>query len=138
GGTLAIDRVGSPASPVAKVGLTNGVLQFDVAAGLTNLVGGALVTGGDSNVVEVATLPVIGGFPAQFPLITYSNSIGGLGYNFVLGAIPPGATAYLSNNAANSSIDLVVTFYGIPDSFLTWNGNASGDWDVESGNWKNN
>jgi len=61
--------------------------------------------------VTSLTLNVTGSVSvAQYPLIRYQGSIGGGGYGVVsLGTLPPEVSAYLSNNTANSSIDLVVT-----------------------------
>jgi len=50
--------------------------------------------------------------PAQIPLIEYTNVIGGAGFNFVLGDLVSGFSGYLSNNVANSSVDLV--FVSLP------------------------
>ena len=134
------NTAGSPALPVAIFAVTNSSLQFNVAAGATNFVATTLFTGGSSNAINIASLPVISSVPTQFPLIQYSGAIGGAGFNFVLGSLPSDAIylGYLSNNLASHSVDLVITSYVVPDSFLTWNGISSGDWDTETGNWKNN
>jgi autotransporter-associated beta strand protein len=132
--------VTNSAGSIASILLTNSTLQFSVANGLTNLVATTLTTGGSSNVINIASLPITGPFPAQYTLLKYSGAIGGAGYNFVLGSLATGpfCTTYLSNNVINSSVDLVVIDCGVADTFLTWNGNISGDWDSETPNWKNN
>src|SRR5262249_32290333 len=132
--------VTNSAGPIANLSLTNATLQFSLANGLTNLVAGTLTTGGVSNRIDIASLPIAGPFPAQYTLIKYSGPIGGAGYNFVLGTMPLGqfCSGYLSNNVTNSSLDLVVVNCGVADTFLTWNGDISGDWDTETPNWKNN
>src|ERR1017187_3151945 len=106
-GVLAITGlVGTPATPVGTVALTNATLQFSVDTVTTNLVASNLTTGGNSNVISLATLPAAS-VPVQVPLIEYTNVIGGAGFNFVLGSLIPGYGGYLSNNVANSSVDLV-------------------------------
>jgi hypothetical protein len=46
----------------------------------------------------------------QFPLISYTGSIGGSGYPALnLTSLPAGVGGYLSNNVANFSVDLVIT-----------------------------
>lgn len=135
GGTFAVASIGSLSAPLTKLALTNSTLQFSVAAGVTNCATTNLICGGSSNVISILSLP---GGAAQYVLIQYSGVIGGAGYNFTLGTIPMGAQGYLSNNVANASVDLVVTNYTIPDSFLTWDGDFSGGWDTETANWKNN
>jgi autotransporter-associated beta strand protein len=128
------------AGPIANLSLTNSALQFSVANGVTNLVATTLMTGGVSNRIDIASLPITSPFPAQYALLKYSGPIAGAGYNFVLGNLATGlfCTAYLSNNLVNGSVDLVVLNCGVADTFLTWNGDISGDWDTETPNWKNN
>src|SRR5204863_2266169 len=51
--------------------------------------------------------------PTQLTLIKYSGSIAGSGYNFGFGATAPppsGFGAFLSNNVAGHSVDLVLPF----------------------------
>ena len=72
-----------------------------------------------------------GGFAlGQYPLIKYySGAIGGDGYDGItLGGMPSRAEGYLSNNLAESSIDLVVTNL----SAAKWNGNVNGNWDINA------
>jgi len=105
--------VGAPAAPVGKVALTNATLQFSAEASTANMVASNLITGGSSNVINIAALPTAFN-PAQTPLIEYSNVIGGAGFNFVLGGLVSGFSGHLSNNVANSSVDLV--FVSLPTS----------------------
>jgi autotransporter-associated beta strand protein len=69
----------------------------------------------------------------QFPLIKYAT-LGGNGFaGFSLGNYQPHVSAYLSNNTANSSIDLVVTANNDP---LKWAA-GSGVWDIGlTANWQ--
>lgn len=69
----------------------------------------------------------------QFPLIKYAGTIGGDGGGaFVLGVLEPHAQGYISNNLANSSIDLVVTNITQP---IKWAA-GTGVWDIAgSFNW---
>jgi autotransporter-associated beta strand protein len=70
----------------------------------------------------------------QFPLIKYTGTLGGDGFSALnLATLPPHILAYLSNNVASQSIDLVVTNITQP---LKW---AVGDgvWDIGlTANWK--
>ena len=70
----------------------------------------------------------------QFPLIQYQSQDGTLGNNsFVAGSLPTGfASASLSNNAANSSIDLVLT-----STPLRWTAQVNNNWDTTTSNWMN-
>ncbi len=69
---------------------------------------------------------------SQFPLIKYSSKTGsGV---FVSGPLPLGVSGFLSNNIANSSVDLVVTSVNVP----RWEGLAGGTWDLSgTTNWIN-
>ena len=69
----------------------------------------------------------------QFPLVKYL-ALGGDGFAALsLGTIQPHTVAYLSNNVANSSIDLVVTANNQPLKWAT----GSGAWDLNTtANWK--
>jgi len=110
-GQLVISNTaGTSGSPINNMTVTNATLRFSVTFGRTNLTAGTLTTGGTSNRIDIASLPSISVFPAQFSLIKYTAPMRGAGYNFVLGSMPPGPAygAYLSNNAANASVDLVV------------------------------
>ena len=68
----------------------------------------------------------------QFPLIKYGSQTGS--GSFVLGSTPFGVVASISNNVANSSIDLVITSVNAP----RWEGQAGGNWDIGlTTNWIN-
>jgi|GEM_PF-3791557 len=75
-----------------------------------------------TNLVTMGTVYVnVTGFglaEGQFTLIDYDGAIGGDGYSFVSNSLPPGVSGYLSNNLANSSVDLVIT--AVPS--LVWRG----------------
>lgn len=111
-GTLILtNTAGSPAKGLTTLTLTNSALQLNVTSA-TNIVVTNLVTGGATNLITIATAAVLPVYPAQVALIAYSSAgIGGAGYNFgldtsTLPASAPGA--YLSNNVAGKSIDLVL------------------------------
>ena len=82
------------------------------------------------------TVNIYGGSPALgvFPLIKYTNSLTGTGFPaFSLGLMPLRTTGYLSNDTANTSIDLVVTNISEPLDWAT----TSGTWDIAgTANWK--
>jgi autotransporter-associated beta strand protein len=86
---------------------------------------------GTNNTLGFTTAnPAIG----QFPFIKYS-AVGGLdGFAGLKLSPPAGITAHLSNNVANSSIDIVIS--GIPA--LVWQGTPSGNWTIGgAANWLN-
>ncbi|TAK94400.1 MAG: hypothetical protein EPO07_16750 [Verrucomicrobia bacterium] len=110
GGTLTVSNtVASPAKGLTTLSLTASTLELNVT-GLTNIFASSLVTGGVTNVLKLH-LAAFTSFPTQLTLIKYSGSIAGAGYNFGFGAYTPPDSApgaYLSNNVANHSVDLVL------------------------------
>ena len=94
------------ASGLFVMTMTNSVLGLNITdTSLKGLVQ-TLTTGGTSNLVQLASVPVFVNYPAQIALIKYTT-LNGTGFNF--GLTNPPATApgaFLSNNLANKSIDL--------------------------------
>jgi autotransporter-associated beta strand protein len=68
----------------------------------------------------------------QFPLIKYSTASGVGSGSFQLNLLPAGVSAFISNNVANTSVDLVIT--AAPT--ILWTGAANNSWDIgTSVNW---
>jgi autotransporter-associated beta strand protein len=89
---------------------------------------GTLAVNGTVSINVIDTLPQVG----QFPLIKYAVKTGA--GSFVLGSLPVGIVAALSNNVANASIDLVIQSVNLP----RWDGQAGGNWDIGlTTNWIN-
>src|SRR6185437_10252404 len=112
--------------------ITNSVLGLTITDDSLKASIENLNTGGTSNLIQLASVPVFENYPMQFPLIKYTNFTG-VGFNFGLTNVPDSAPgAFLSNNVANDSIDLylpvspapVITdepqpFSGAPGSAVT-------------------
>lgn len=82
-----------------------------------------LVTSGTVNVNLPDGVPALG----EVPLIKYSGSIGGSGFGaFALPSLPPGVTAVLTNDTANSVVGLLVQAV----SSYTWTGLNGTAWDA--------
>ena len=78
---------------------------------------------GTTTVNITDALPQVG----QFPLISYLTKTGA--GTFALGTLPAGVSATLSNNVANSSIDLVIS----STALIRWDGQvAGGIWDINT------
>jgi fibronectin-binding autotransporter adhesin len=116
------------------INLNYGVLAGNPTASAFNVAGGLTASGTNLiNILASGNLSV-----GSFPLIDYTGASVPTN-NFRLGALPPGVNAILTNNAANTSLDLLITFMG---NTLTWHG-ASADnsvlltnWDINvSSNW---
>ena len=90
------------------------------------------------NIVNVATLPANADYPVQVTIIKYTGLNGD--YSFTLGTMPESVgapyVAYVSNNVANSSIDLVVVSGPAPLRNLSWSGAVDGNWDTTTANWR--
>lgn len=110
GGRLTVSNtIASPAKGLTTLSLSDATIELNVT-GVTNVVTSSLVTGGSTNVLKLH-LASFSSFPTQLTLIKYSGAISGAGYNFGFGtnALPNSAPgAYLSNNVANQSVDLVL------------------------------
>jgi fibronectin-binding autotransporter adhesin len=123
---------GTPSTPISSLTLINSTLNLAVVASATNIEVASLATGGATNIVNITVVPPSPSYPVQVPLIKYQGSLGGSGYNFGVGTLPPLCSGYLSNNIANASIDLVLTAGPVT---YTWTGAVSGNWDTSTTNW---
>lgn len=128
--------VGTTVSPIGALGIGDSILTLAAAAGTPSVVANIFfVSSITNNTINIASIPMVSAYPAQFPLIqaTALNSA-----DFVLGALPassPNYQGYISNNFANSSVDLVLTNGPTLSFQLEWAGTASDVWDTTSLNW---
>lgn len=140
GGRLAPGNVGVGALTVqGALTLSAGTTYLDfyaATAPTTNTTALLLVTNNALTVNGTVNVSILSGSPAvgQYPLVQWSNAIpSGTFSAFNLVAIAPHVSAYLSNNTASSSIDLVITAVNQP---LRWAA-GSGTWDINTtANWK--
>lgn len=103
GGTLAIiNAAGTTLLPITTVALSNATLQVSVASLNPEVAATMLNTDGLTNTINITSLPVVTGYPQQFPIIQYSGGIGGLGFNFALGTLPAGSPAYKATSPTTS------------------------------------
>jgi pectin methylesterase-like acyl-CoA thioesterase len=107
--TLVISNaIGAPGYGITRFAISNSVLQLNIT-GITNAFMTNLITGGTTNMITIGSAAILPSYPAQVTLVKYVGAIGGAGFNFGLNPLPPTAIGFLSNNTANSSIDLVLT-----------------------------
>ena len=109
--TLVVSNgIASPAKGLTYFNVTNSTLTLNIT-GITNVFCTNLVSAGITNIINLNSVSIFSAYPKQIPLIKYVNQLG-LGItNFGLGTVPASAPgAYLSNNVANSSLDLVLPF----------------------------
>ena len=123
-------QMGASGQTIGTVEMDNGTLQVPLpTAGTPAVFATAFDVDANATIAFTTGTPVKG----QFPLISYGSIGGAVGFSGLSLASPPGVTAYLSNNVANSTIDIVIA--GIPA--LIWNGNVNGNWDIGSTtNWQ--
>jgi autotransporter-associated beta strand protein len=92
-------------------------------------VSGGLTANGTVTVNVADATPALG----QIPLVQYAGTMAGSS-TFVMGSLPTGVTAYISNNVPNHSIDLVISGLNQP----RWDGQVSANWDTGTEtNWVN-
>ena len=140
GGTLTIgNTVGTSAMPIDNVSLAGSTLTVNIGS-TANAFVTSLTTSGGGDTINIASVPVLTGYPKQFPIIQYSSSINGGGFDFALGTLPAGSPAYqgyISNNVNADSVDLVLTNGPMPSGVDVWNGSVSSNWDLTTLNWDN-
>jgi autotransporter-associated beta strand protein len=113
-------------STAASLNVDLGVFGNPTSAPLNT--SGTLAVNGAITINLADATPQLG----QFPLIKYVTRTGA--GSFVLGSLPVGVTATISNNTLNSSVDVVFTTVNAP----RWEGLAGGNWDIGlTTNWIN-
>ncbi len=124
--------------PLNTLELSNGTLTLDYGAAAPTTTPVCLTT--NLNTAPSSRLNVLGtSFPStgQFPLIQYTSWASGSFSDFSTLTIPGPVGGYISNNVANSSIDLVVTNVLITTWTGRTNGVNTGVWDINATpNWK--
>lgn len=114
GGTL----LGS--GSVGNLNMTNGALTLDIDTAGTNIIAAALATGGTTNLINIGTILGVSKYPAYFPIIKYSGTLGGVGNNFGIGDVPTTNTVGFVSNSVSSSTIVLVLLNG--PRVLTWTG----------------
>jgi autotransporter-associated beta strand protein len=148
GGTLnatnSSSTVGTGLNPVSNLSVSNSTLGLAIQSLVPSVAAANLAVDGTANTINISSMPPIPTpGPAQLPIIQYGLNGGGSSGDltkFVLGTLPSGSPAYgayVSNNVANKSIDIVITNGPFIPS-LTWNGAPNGNWNTTTANWKLN
>lgn len=110
-------------------------VTLNVAGDGITVAGNVVVSGGGAFTNNgVVTINVVGALPStltNYTLLTYSGTMAGDG-TFAVGSLTSGLEGYISNNTANSTIELVVT----GSQYLSWTGWPANDWDLSGAdNW---
>lgn len=146
GGSILVSDATSLGVTVATVGstLNSSGVTFGNSVGVTNEFFFGAYGNPIQPVIDATNLTLNGaltiniygaGFSVgQFTLIKYATASGLNSGSLVLNTLPAGVSGYVSNNLANSSIDLVIT--SAPT--IVWTGVNSGSWDIgATANWYN-
>ncbi len=116
-GTLIVSNtIATPASGVSQFLITNSTIQLNAFSAITNVCVTNFTTSGTVT-INIGSAPIFGSYPAVVKLIKYfSSGIGGAGYGaLTLGSVPANALgAFLSNDVANASVDLVLPNNPVP------------------------
>lgn len=117
-------------APLASLTLNSSRVSVAGLASVATVVDTAtLTTDGAVNHIDIASIGTIAAYPATFRIIKY-GIIAGAGFNFALGNVPtPSTVGYVTNNTAESAIDLVLLDGPKP---LTWTGTAGPAWDINN------
>jgi autotransporter-associated beta strand protein len=123
------------ATTLPSLSVSNSTLVVAELSPATNILATTLNVGGTTNIINITTLPLVTGYPTTFRIIKATAVNGTL--NFGLGPLPastPAFQGFLTNNAANGSVDFVLTNGPAPVRTLTWSGmnggSPDGTWDV--------
>lgn len=133
--TMVAGTVGTPAALIDNVNLTSATLQFPVANNSTNLCANTLNLADSGNVVNITALPILSGYPSQFPIISYQQFPGG--GSLSLGTLPSTYTGYVSNDTVNLLVWVVVTNGPATAKADQWGGGVNNLWDTTTFNWTN-
>jgi autotransporter-associated beta strand protein len=127
--------IGTAASALSALNISGGVLNVAVQALTANAFTTNLTTTGTAT-INIFSVPLLTGFPTEFPLIQYqSASVGGTFNRGTLPAGSPAYAAYLTNDASIGAIAIVFTA-GPSTPALTWDGTPSGNWNTSTSNWR--
>ncbi len=134
--------IGSTTTPLSSLSVSGSTLNLVTVNSSPTISTVNLTAGGGPNTINIRSVALLTGFPTQFPIIQYGLNGGAASGDlttFVLGSLPaatPPYGAYISNNVANNSIDIVFT-NGPFVPALVWDGTPTGAWNISStANWR--
>lgn len=117
GGTLTVSgatltasgSIAASGAALAGLLLTNATLYLPANSNAPTAFTTNLTTSGSNTINVTSVTPgVFASYPYQMRLLDYSTLVGA-GFNFTPGFLPGSFQGYLTNNAASTSIDLVLT-----------------------------
>ena len=115
-GTLIVSNtIASPTSGISPIFTANSTIQLNALSGVTNVCATNFTTSGTVT-INIGSAPIYSSYPTVVRLVKYIGAIGGAGYSaLALGNVPSDAPgAFLSNDVANASVDLVLPNNPVP------------------------
>lgn len=136
GGLLVVSNTaGTAVAPLSSMTVNAGAtLQFPAVNGSSACTVTTL-TGDGTGIINISSLPALGGYPSQFPIITYQGG-SGPGLVFSNGTLPGSFQGTISND--NSSTIWLVITNGPNLASAVWSGGINNLWDTSTLNWTNN
>lgn len=130
GATFGVNQSDSSLSSLAVSSVTAGTSSIDIGLAESSTVA-PLKVNGTLTLNGPVTINISNPHPTAvtFPLISYTGAKAGTG-SFVLGKLPLGVTATLTDNGAG-----LVSLNVSAVSFPVWQGNVDAKWDLATVNW---
>src|SRR5258706_4133124 len=129
--TLVVSNTaGTLARPIGSLTMGDSILTVSALNSGATVVVGSLTVNGTTNKINISAVPLIGSYPATFPLIKYSTGAGG---NFGLGTLPAGYTGTILEAAG--VVQLRLTAGPVADLGIVWTGAVNTDWETSNNNW---
>jgi hypothetical protein len=127
---IVSNTIADATAKLPTLNMIDSVLTLHVNAANTNpyVFVTNLITGGLTNVINVASIVNVASYPTQLALISYETASA----NFSA-KLPAGQFGFVLNNSMNKTIDLYL-FTNSPNTVL-WRGNVNGNWDTTTLNW---
>lgn len=131
--TMVAGTIGTPAIPADNLNLTSASLTFAVSGTTTNAVVSNFNPVDDANIINISSLPILSGYPSQFPLIAYANLMGA--GSISIGTLPGTFKGYITNDTSVNTVFLVVTNGPATSKLDQWTGSVNSTWDTSTLNW---
>ncbi len=130
-----LDMSGSVSGMIAPAAfsVTNSTLNLAIASATGTNIAATTLNAGGTTAINIASLPLVTGYPTTYRLITGGTVSGTL--NFTLGSLPTASPSYTGFiTTTGNVVNLVLTGGPVPVRILTWNGlnngSPDGTWDV--------
>lgn len=131
--TMTSGVIGTPDASIDNFTLASSTLTLPVVDDTTNIVAANFNPADGGSVINISSLPILTGYPSQFPVIYYSSLVGGGSVS--LGTLPGTFKGYITNDTSVNTVFLVVTNGPATSKTDLWKGNVNSTWDTSTLNW---